>query len=119
MRPQDVDKIANLVVGSLAGAPGSGLLGCGSVTSAEDYDLTECTDPNEPFFVCDSGGDYACGGLARFLCCAGFVCDTSFTCPGPSRFGCANSETFFCPESFVCGDQDTFDPTSGLCGLPT
>ena len=118
MRPQDIDKIANLVVGSLSGVPGAGLLGCGSVTSGQDFDIVICTDPTAPFFFCDDGGSYECGGEARFLCCAGFVCETDFVCPGPSRFGCASSEDFLCAESFVCGEQDTFDPTSGLCGLP-
>lgn len=116
MRPQDVDKIANLVVGSLTGTPGFGLLGCGAISSGQNYELNECTDPNAPFLVCDDGGTYECGGQGNFLCCAGFTCTTTFTCPGPAPFGCLNGQQFVCANTFTCGEQDTFAPTSGLCG---
>ena len=37
MKPQDADRIANAVVGSLAGARDAGLLGCGAISSTVYY----------------------------------------------------------------------------------
>ena len=112
MKAQDIDKIANLVVGSLSGAPGAGLLGCGAVSSGQTYDPL-CNDP--AIFVCTPQEAYACGGQARFSCCAGFECPTVFDCPGPALFACLNQEQFICPRTFDCGAQDTFEPTSAFC----
>ena len=115
MRPQDIDKIANLVVGSLSGAPGAGLLGCGAVSSGQAYDPL-CNDPS--IFVCTPVESFECGGEARFSCCAGFECTTDFYCPGPNLFACLNQQQFICPTTFVCGAQDSFEPTSSYCGTP-
>ena len=118
MRPQDIDKIANIVVGSLSGsAAGAGLLGCGSVSSTQDYELNECEDPADPFFACNDSG-FQCGGLGLFTCCVGFDCLTRFVCPGPALFNCGNSEQFMCYQTFECAPLDTFEPTAGVCGLP-
>jgi hypothetical protein len=88
MKPQDIDKIANIVVGSLSGsAAGAGLLGCGAISSAQDYELNECTDPSDPFFECGVPS-FECGGNGIFTCCVGFDCTIGFTCPGPAIFGC-------------------------------
>ena len=114
MRPQDIDKIATLVVGSLAGTPGAGLLGCGSITSGQQYEAL-CVRPE--LFACTE--DYECGGLARFACCDGFECSTDFDCPGPSLFGCGGYVNFTChPEGFACGGE-SFVPTWGGCMLPS
>ena len=115
MKPQDIDKIANLVVGSLSGAPGAGLLGCGSVTSAVDYDAAQCV--GEQLFACTDG--YECGGMADFTCCQGFECLAEFDCPGGAMFGCGGDLNFACPQvAFTCGAGDTFKPTGEFCDRP-
>ena len=83
MRPQEIDKIANLVVKALATSPEAGLLGCGSLSSTTEY-ATDCTP-----FTCGAGG-YECGVAALFSCdfffCGAeggvFVCDDAFACDG-------------------------------------
>jgi hypothetical protein len=117
MKPQDIDKIANVVASSLAGSRVPGLLGCGAISNAQDYELNECTDPSQPFFTCDNAG-YECGGAGQFLCCEGFDCLSAFYCPGVEIFGCGNDREFNCLASFQCGAADTFNLTSGLCDLP-
>ena len=112
MKPQDIDKIANLVVGSLSGVPGAGLLGCGAISSGQTYDPL-CNNPD--IFVCTPTASYECGGAARFSCCAGFECTSDFYCPGPALFYCFNFEQFHCPGTFVCGAQDTFSPRTSFC----
>lgn len=118
MRPQDIDKVANLVVGSLAGASGAGILGCGAISSAQDYDPSrDCVET--PFYYTCETGQYECGGQGNFDCCDGFTCDNDFYCPGEARFACPNDQQFSCPETFQCGGADTFLVTIQFCGLPT
>ena len=106
MKPQDIDKIANLVVGSLAAAPGVGILGCGSVSSSQDYDPA-CT-PNAPF-QCGAGG-FECGHMGLFTCGAAFDC----TPTGTDMFICDQDRGFFCGEVFSCNPQGLFWPTATL-----
>jgi hypothetical protein len=78
MRSVDVEEIASAVVGSLAGTD-PGLLGCGAVSSPEDY---TCTG----YYACsgDLGVAYDCGGAATFNCSPEFICypnDAQFSCP--------------------------------------
>ena len=82
MRPTDVDKIAEAIVGSLAGSE-PGLLGCGAISSPTGFevDLLQC-------------GVFECGGLAPFDCNLRFGCGTV----NPSGAVMA----FFCPENFGC-----------------
>ena len=108
MNPQDIDKIANAVVNSLAGA-GAGLLGCGAVSNSFEFftrDDLEC-------------GTFECGGLALFRCCGDYVCHQRFSCAGPARFastwysahfgfcGCGGGDcTSPCPIEFWCHEYD-------------
>ena len=92
MRPQDIDKIANLVVKALAASPETGLLGCGSMSSTAEY-APDCTWNNP--YECGAGG-YECGVAALFSCdifycgegsyvfmCGGpFTCEAEFHCWG-------------------------------------
>ena len=114
MNLQDIDKIANLVVGSLSGSPGAGLLGCGAVSSTQSYDPL-CERPD--IFNCAEG--YECGGLADFTCCDAFEC-LDFYCPGTANFGCGGDIAYFCPEGagFTCGGPDNFHPTFDYCVIP-
>lgn len=108
MKPQDIDKIANIVVESLGGGPAPGLLGCFSITSTERY----YHPPG------DCKGLFQCGGLGDFLCCETFGCPQGFVCPGPARFNCLNEEAFTCaPTGFTCG-TDTFTSTVSFCPPP-
>jgi hypothetical protein len=119
MRPQDIDKVANLVVGSLANAGGIGILGCGSVTEQQAFNPAQECDVEPFYFVCDEGSDYDCGGLGDFHCCDGFTCTTDFNCPGDARFTCPTDQDFNCLGEFSCGTAgDTFALTSNFCGLP-
>ena len=82
MRPTDVDKIAEAIVGSLAGSD-PGLLGCGAISSPIRFevDLLQC-------------GTFECGGVAAFDCNLRFGCGTN------NEAGAVMS--FFCPENFGC-----------------
>jgi hypothetical protein len=108
MKPQDIDKIANLVVGSLAAAPGVGILGCGAVSSTVAYDpINECTDVAP--FVCDV--NYECGGQAQFSCTGGFNCTPTVG----NEFRCDEGTGFYCGlESFTCSPLERFTPTVQL-----
>jgi hypothetical protein len=81
MRPQDIEKIANSVVGAFTG-PTQASAGCGAISSAESY---ECATG----FTCGLVG-YECGGQATFSCAptATFTC-LSFNCP--SSFDCTSA----------------------------
>ena len=106
MNAHEIDRIANGIVSALSGGSGPGLLGCGAVSSGQNYDLLECSSPAAAFFVC-ADGNYECGGEAIFGCCAGFDCMADFYCPGPSPFECLSPQTFVCLDTFTCG-PDTF-----------
>ena len=96
MRPTDVDKIASAVVSTLSGSD-PGLLGCGSVSSAQQFDVDnlEC-DPS-----------YQCGGAAPFLCLFEFDCGSG---PGPFYCGPSGPTTieFECPRQFSCDTAGAF-----------
>lgn len=104
MKPQDIDKIASVVVESLSGAPG--LLGCGSFTNRQRYD--------GPQGECEV--NYQCGGLGEFYCCYGFDCIAGFACPGNAAYACRNDEMFHCLAIFTC-DQN-FTGTLTFCPPP-
>ena len=104
MRPQDIDKIANVVVNSLAGT-GPGLLGCGAISATDQFvtfDQLEC-------------GTYECGGQAGFGCCAGYTCRESFFCFFTATFACQSSLLFTCPIGFGC-EHVNYGVTNDLCG---
>ena len=83
MRPTDVDKIAEAIVGSLAGSD-PGLLGCGAISSPIGFEVDT--------LLC---GTFECGGIAPFDCNLRFSCGISNGAPnGPSAF--------YCPENFGC-----------------
>jgi len=84
MKPQDIEKIANVVVGAMAGARDAGLLGCGSLSSTQSYSAA----PDE---ICTPL--YYCGGRGAFSCSSGFTCE-GFSCPPPEPFTCGG--TFTC-----------------------
>ena len=97
MRPTDVDKIAEAIVGSLAGSD-PGLLGCGAISSPIGFEVD--------YLVC---GTFECGGLAPFDCNMRFGCGTNgavtavmtFFCP--ENFGCDPGYTLICPSNDVFG----------------
>ena len=83
MRPTDVDKIAEAIVGSLAGSD-PGLLGCGAISSPIAFEVD--------YLAC---GTFECGGVAPFDCNVVFGCGATN--------GAANAVMpFFCPENFGC-----------------
>ena len=91
MKAQDIDRIANAVVGSLAGARDAGLLGCGAISSTVYYTWQPgCTTG----VGCEAS--YECGGQELFTCCAGFACLNSFRCPEPAGFWCQSETLFTC-----------------------
>lgn len=94
MKPADIDRIANAVVGGLAGRE-AGLLGCGAISSTEAYGC-----PAE--YACDP---YECGGQGEFSCSNDFVCHTLFDCPPPQAFSAMEcwSEWFYCEGDYICG----------------
>ena len=105
MKPQDIAKIADVVVASLAGAPGAGLLGCGSVSSTVAYD--------HPGGLCEA--NYACGGLAAFTCWMGFGCPEGFICAPEASFTCG-AYRFVCTANdggtgFSCGENYSMGST--------
>ena len=100
MKPMDIDGIANAVVANLSG--GSGLLGCGSISSAQDYDPS--------IFACT--GEYECGGAAVFACTEAFTCNNEFFCT--LLFGCQCD--FGCAASYNGGEPACTDaPGSYSC----
>jgi len=85
MRPQDIEKIANSVVGSFSGTA-SVSAGCGSASSTVEY-MCDGFD-----FACQS--TYECGGAGNF------TCGTTFPFDCVEIFGCASA--FDCPVIFNC-----------------
>ena len=106
MNPQDIDRIANAVVNSLAG-PGPGLLGCGAVSSTIQYFTDEELDCT----------DYQCGGRADFGCCEGFACSLAFWCDGAS-FACNWGAGFECADQYSCLDHNPYYPSWWVCPPP-
>ncbi len=90
MKPQDIARIANSVVGSVGIARDAGLLGCGAISSPVQFDtgILSCL-PN-----------YQCGGAGLFTCCEDFACASAFACPGPDGFRCDIERTFSCGSLF-------------------
>ena len=109
MRPQDIDKIASVVVGSLAGVRDAGLLGCGAISNPVQYDWPSCPTPAN----FDCGASYECGGVALFTCCENFTCSSGFVCPNPAGFWCQNDVMFTCAPGFECGSA--FEMTAQCC----
>jgi len=72
MRPQDIEKIAQGVVGVFSRAgEGSIKAGCGAFSNPQAY---ECND-----FGC--GANYDCGEMGNFTCAANeFICAEGFFC---------------------------------------
>ena len=83
MRPTDVDKIAEAIVGSLAGSD-PGLLGCGAISSPIAFEVD--------YLTC---GTFECGGVAAFDCNLRFGC-------GDNNVVGAIGSNFFCDDSFGC-----------------
>ncbi len=108
MKPQDIDKIANVVVGSLAAAQGVGILGCGSISSTQDYDpIDDCT-ANNPFECVVA---YDCGHAGMFSCANGFTCAPTTG----NLFRCDEGDGFLCGgEAFSCVPGEAFWPTAVL-----
>ncbi|NLS78256.1 MAG: hypothetical protein GXY76_13450 [Chloroflexi bacterium] len=106
MKPQDIDKIANVVVGSLAGASGAGVLGCGSISNTQDYDPL-CT-ANAPF---QCVGAYECGWQGMFTCGSSFSCAPTTG----NLFLCDEGTGFLCGQgAFSCTPQEAYWPTAQL-----
>jgi hypothetical protein len=71
MRPQDIEKIANSVVGAF-GRPVRASAGCAGVSDPQTFSCSQ---------TYDCSGGYACGGQGVFTCVAvGFQCDGNFVC---------------------------------------
>ena len=84
MRPQDIEKIANSVVGAFS-RPSRASAGCGDFSSTQEYDCSTG-------YYCQSEGGYECGGQALFDCVQEvFSCVSAFNCP--SSFNCSASYT--------------------------
>ena len=76
MRPQDIEQIANRVIGAL-GTPVQASAGCSGVSDPQPYTCGELR------FVDNSYGcecTYECGGAGSFDCVEYFVCNDTFTC---------------------------------------
>ena len=72
MRPQDIEKIANSVVGAF-GRPVRASAGCSGVSDPQAYSCS-----GDPY---DCSPNYVCGGQGSFSCDAeGFDCANNFTC---------------------------------------
>jgi hypothetical protein len=80
MRPQDIEKLANSVMGAVA-QPTRASAGCGSVSSTQEFSCTQ-TD-----YTCGPTASYACGGPAAFTCPGTYDCVLDFTCP--DLFSCS------------------------------
>ena len=70
MRPQDIEKIANSVVG-VFGRPIRASAGCSGVSDPQTFD---CGD------TYDCSVTYVCGGQGTFTCDESFVCGGTFRC---------------------------------------
>ena len=80
MRPQDIERVANSVMGSL-GRPTRASAGCGGVSSPDTYGC-------DTSYSCQVT-TYECGGAGVFACTMeGFDCPSMFDCPGPDMFSC-------------------------------
>lgn len=73
MRPQDIEKIANSVVGAF-GRPVRASAGCAGASDPQSF---QCTGDA---YDCSQG--YVCGGEGSFTCDQGFVCSGDFSCEG-------------------------------------
>ena len=83
MRPQDIEKIANSVMGAFS-RPTRASAGCTGVSDPQEFECIE-------YYNCQS--DYECGGVATFRCAVeGFACQEFFCQTGPFDcvigFGC-------------------------------
>ena len=78
MKDEEIDKIAQAIAAKLAEPGGSGLLGCGSASSTQNYD---CSGN----YNCRP---YECGGAGSFRC-HNFDCRNYFYCD-PSGFACTD-----------------------------
>ena len=82
MRPQDIEKIANSVVGAFS-QPSRASAGCGAISSTQEYDCSTG-------YYCQSEAGYECGGQASFDCTMeSFSCVDGFNCP--SSFDCTSA----------------------------
>ena len=71
MRPQEIEKIARVVVGSFPQQPYQ-KTGCAGFSDPQAF---SCVDD----FNC-AAGDYDCGGAAQFGCSSSFSCEQGFFC---------------------------------------
>jgi len=95
MTDEQIDKIAQAIAAKMAKPAGPAPLGCGSVSSSQDYG-------------CDSGiytcsASYECGGDGTFFCTR-FECRNGFNCPvgSSSQFSCTygDNAVFFCTAGY-------------------
>ena len=77
MRPQDIEKIANSVVG-VFGRPIRASAGCAGVSDPQAFDCSEydCSVT----YICGGQGTFSCG--TNFGCVGDFTCDSNFDCTG-------------------------------------
>ncbi len=84
MRPQDIERIANSVMGAFTG-PSQASAGCGSFSSTQEF---TCSTG----YFCQLAQGYNCGGQALFECLTeGFGCIENFECP--TSFSCPSNYT--------------------------
>lgn len=84
MRPQDIERIADSVMGAFI-RPTRASAGCGDVSSTQSF---SCPD-----FGCGFGEpSYECGGAADFKC-------TGFGCSPTALFGC--DDLFSCSAGYA------------------
>ena len=75
MRPQDIEKIAQNVVGSFSQAD-SVRAGCGAFSNPEAY---TCPDFGcQSNYECGEAGNFTCSG-SNFTCLEGFFCASNYT----------------------------------------
>ena len=76
MRPQDIEKIANSVVG-VFGRPIRASAGCAGVSDPQTFDCSETYDCSVTY-ICGGQGTFSCG--TNFGCGGDFTCDSNFDC---------------------------------------